>query len=153
MHLPLARLGALQVGETLTLPGSALDETAIVGVDGHPVAMGRLGQSVGQRAVRLHAEDGASAPGAAQVPAAAPAAHGDAGLPVPAAGADPGYQTQEAGSPAMPFGEMEAPEMPDMPPTPELPAMGGLAASGGETADDATLPDLPPLDALPDVSS
>ena len=159
MHLPLARLGALQIGETLPIPGSALDETAIVGADDRPVAFGRLGQSGGHRAVRLQGEEGMSGSAVPSGLAAAPG--GPAGATaLPGQSADPGAgsgrqgELDAAGAPPPPGEGGGAPDLPGMP---ELPPMQGLPDPDGlpgmPDAAGVDLPDLPPLDALPDAST
>jgi flagellar motor switch protein FliM len=154
MHLPLARLGALQVGETLPIPGSALDETAVVGADDRPVAVGRLGQSGGHRAVRLQGEEGMSGsaapagPGAAFGGPAGPAALPGQSVPGAASGR-PG--AMDAAAPPPPGEAGAAPDLPHLPPLQGLPEPDGppeMPEAGGDG-----LPDLPPLDALPDAST
>ncbi|MVX47484.1 flagellar motor switch protein FliM, partial [Rhodobacter sphaeroides] len=51
--LPLAQVLDWQPGDTVPLPQATLDHILFVGLDGHPVAEGRLGQHRGMRAVRL----------------------------------------------------------------------------------------------------
>ena len=51
--LPLAEVLELGVGSALVLPLSALEDIQLVGLDGTPQASGRLGQSRGNRAIRL----------------------------------------------------------------------------------------------------
>lgn len=51
--LPLVQVLDWQPGDTVPLPQATLDHILFVGLDGHPVAEGRLGQHRGMRAVRL----------------------------------------------------------------------------------------------------
>lgn len=84
LRLPLHRIMALSVGETLVLPSAALDAIALETLDGHRIAGARLGQHRGMRALKLN-ETPAATPApmpalpSAQTPTASPA-------PVPARG-------------------------------------------------------------------
>ena len=51
--LPLGAVMALLPGEILPLPAAALGHVVVEGVDGRPLATGKLGQNRGMRAVRL----------------------------------------------------------------------------------------------------
>jgi flagellar motor switch protein FliM len=53
LTLPLRQIMALEVGETLILPSSALDAIALETLDGRRVAQARLGQHRGMRALKL----------------------------------------------------------------------------------------------------
>ncbi len=53
LSMPLAATMHLTVDMVLPLPSAALDQISIEGLDGRRVAIGRLGQSRGMRAVRL----------------------------------------------------------------------------------------------------
>lgn len=53
ISLPLERVLRLQVGEVVALPCAALDQIAVLGMDGRRIAGGRLGQNRGMRALRL----------------------------------------------------------------------------------------------------
>lgn len=55
VRLPLAQAMALAPGETLRLGAAAVDRIDIAGPDGRRIAGGQLGQTRGQRAVRLDA--------------------------------------------------------------------------------------------------
>lgn len=57
LSLPLSRVLALQVGEVLPLAEATVARLVLRGVDGQPVAEGRLGQMRGMRAVRLCGQD------------------------------------------------------------------------------------------------
>jgi len=61
LTLPIAVMMALQPGEVLPLPLSALDRITLEGIDGRRLAMGKLGQNRGMRAVRLMPEAGQAA--------------------------------------------------------------------------------------------
>ena len=54
LQVPLNTLTNLQVGEVLTLDQARLDQTELLDVQGRQVAIGRLGQSAGARALRLN---------------------------------------------------------------------------------------------------
>ena len=54
LHLPLAQLLALRVGQKLTLSGTCLDHVALRSTDGRTILAGRLGRAAGDRAVRVH---------------------------------------------------------------------------------------------------
>ena len=64
LSLPIARVLELSVGDVLALPRASIDRLGLVGLDGHTVSEGRLGQSRGMRAVRLVAGETAARPGA-----------------------------------------------------------------------------------------
>ena len=53
LTLPLRQIMALQVGETLILPSAALDAISLETVEGRRVALARLGQHRGMRALKL----------------------------------------------------------------------------------------------------
>lgn len=53
VSMPLSRVLAMQVGETITLPRAGLDRISFEGLDGRAVAIGKLGQNRGMRAIRL----------------------------------------------------------------------------------------------------
>lgn len=131
MPLPIASIESLKPGMELPIPGAALDETALLGVDGAVVARGRLGQSNGRRAVRL------------------------AGMPAPEA------STPKAGTAVGPAGTKTppltaaAPEpepKPDALPPLDVSPVPDLAANLPEAGafDPPPLPDLPDLDDLPE---
>ncbi|QBF32561.1 FliM/FliN family flagellar motor switch protein [Thalassococcus sp. S3] len=63
LRMPLAELNALKPGDLLPLTRNRLHETSLVTVTGRTVAQARLGQLLGNRAVRL-AGDGATRVGA-----------------------------------------------------------------------------------------
>lgn len=67
--LPLDRVFRLQVGEVLALSGAGLDSIKLHAIDGLPIALGKLGQQRGMRAIRLNEmEIGLPDLGAAAVP-------------------------------------------------------------------------------------
>ncbi|MGC9419734.1 MAG: FliM/FliN family flagellar motor switch protein [Rhodovulum sp.] len=95
-RLPAAAVGRLQPGDLLPMPATALTEVRLEGPGRVVVAEGRLGQSNGERAVKIDGEDdamaGYGAP-AGQVPgldAAAPMALADSALGEPGDPALPG---------------------------------------------------------------
>jgi flagellar motor switch protein FliM len=51
--VPLSVVMALKVGDLVPLSTAALDRIVLQGLDGRPLATGRLGQNGGMRAVRL----------------------------------------------------------------------------------------------------
>ena len=51
--LPLGAVMALQPGEVVPLPMAAIGHVVVEGIDGRPLATGKLGQNRGMRAVRL----------------------------------------------------------------------------------------------------
>ena len=53
VRLPLRQIMALQVGETLVLPTAALDSVSVETVEGRHVAVARLGQHRGMRALKV----------------------------------------------------------------------------------------------------
>lgn len=53
LRRPLSELGAFQVGDTITIPRSALKEAGLFAVTGRRICQGQLGQSGGFRALRL----------------------------------------------------------------------------------------------------
>lgn len=58
LTLPIATMMALRPGEVLPLPMAAIDRITLEGIDGRRLAMGKLGQNRGMRAVRLTPEVG-----------------------------------------------------------------------------------------------
>lgn len=56
LTLPISAMMALQPGEVLPLPLAAIDRITLEGVDGRRLAMGKLGQNRGMRAIRLTPE-------------------------------------------------------------------------------------------------
>ncbi|TAG20664.1 MAG: FliM/FliN family flagellar motor switch protein [Rhodobacterales bacterium] len=53
MTLPIRHIMALQVGDVLELPFSAIDAVTIETMDGRRVARARLGQNRGMRALKV----------------------------------------------------------------------------------------------------
>ena len=74
LTLPISVMVALQPGEVLPLPLAALDRITLEGIDGRRLAMGKLGQNRGMRAVRLTPEVGLAATARPGVVLAAPMA-------------------------------------------------------------------------------
>lgn len=102
--LPLCDVMALEAGQVLTLTGAALEKITLVGVDGRPLGLARLGQHRGMRALRLadiEASDGGAA-GESGEPASAPAMDTgfDPGVLDMAQGLDFGQGGEEAEFPA-----------------------------------------------------
>ena len=73
VSMPLSRVLTMAVGEVITLPRAGLDRISFEGIDGRCVAMGKLGQNRGMRAVRL-----VPAAGVARGPTPQPVVWGDA---------------------------------------------------------------------------
>ncbi|MDT8853655.1 FliM/FliN family flagellar motor switch protein [Paracoccaceae bacterium Fryx2] len=67
LTLPLAAVMTLKPGDVLPLPLAALDRIGLEGLDGGSLAVGKLGQHRGMRAVRLAADSAATAPVGGQV--------------------------------------------------------------------------------------
>jgi len=65
LQLPLDMVAGFAPGMVLSLPRHAVAEVVLQGCDGRPAATARLGQSRGQRAVKLATLPGAPAPAAA----------------------------------------------------------------------------------------
>lgn len=86
--LPLAEVLELGVGSALVLPLSALEDIQLVALDGSAQASGRLGQSRGNRAIRLTrlAGDRPPSPPMQDAMPQGRAGHGDEGLPMPGGG-------------------------------------------------------------------
>lgn len=80
LTLPLAEVLSLQPGRILALPQASIAQISVEGIDGRRLAMARLGQTRGMRALRLEGDlrlspdrpSAASAPPAAPQPATAP---------------------------------------------------------------------------------
>lgn len=68
LTLSIRQVMALTEGEVLLLPQAGVDAVTLETLDGRPVALGRLGQHRGQRALKL--SEAASLPQAAAAPAA-----------------------------------------------------------------------------------
>ena len=54
IRMSLEELAGLQTGDTLQIAATTLNSAELRTIDGKPVASGRLGQSCGARAIRLH---------------------------------------------------------------------------------------------------
>ncbi|HBG99279.1 MAG TPA: hypothetical protein DDY29_11350 [Rhodobacteraceae bacterium] len=59
-RMPLARVEALAPGDVIDLPREALDTVSLVAAGAGPVLAGRLGQTRGQRAIRIGPADASS---------------------------------------------------------------------------------------------
>lgn len=88
LRLPLHRIMALAIGETLVLPSAALDAVSLETLEGRRIAGARLGQQRGMRALKLNETQAApSAPPPAQAHVALSGAPAGSASPVnPAAG-------------------------------------------------------------------
>jgi flagellar motor switch protein FliM len=84
--LPLAEVLELGVGSALVLPLSALEDIQLVALDGTAHASGRLGQSRGNRAVRLTRLAGERPPTPPMQDAVPPSRSAEGGLPAPEGG-------------------------------------------------------------------
>ncbi|MDZ4138238.1 MAG: FliM/FliN family flagellar motor switch protein [Erythrobacter sp.] len=89
MTIPLSAVMRLEAGDVVPLPVTSLDQIEIEGIDGRPMAQGKLGQHRGMRAVRLTQMAGEARPPAPEQPVAdmvqrAEGARAQSDLPVPA---------------------------------------------------------------------
>ncbi|WP_171100205.1 FliM/FliN family flagellar motor C-terminal domain-containing protein [Ruegeria sp. HKCCD7255] len=57
MNIPLSHLSGLSVGEVLPLQGARVDKTEMLTIDRSRIALGRLGQCGGMRAVRINEQN------------------------------------------------------------------------------------------------
>ncbi len=132
LRLPIASIEGLKPGMELSIPGGALDETVLLGVDGAVVARGRLGQSGGRRAVRL----------------AGMSAFAD----TPRGGETRAPTSNPASVPSAASGAPEPGPLPDMASLPDISPVPDLAANLPEVEpfNPPPLPDLPSLDDLPE---
>ncbi len=173
LHLPLAELRGLKAGDLLPVPLSAVGNVVLECGARQDVALARLGQKGGLRAVRLKSEIAAEAaaagawpetsPAAASPPAGAPGPSDDMGDMIaaragkgasPPGGNMPGGATGMPAAPGMATGPSE-PGADDLPAPSPLPAASPLPdplplSDGGAPAMPATetkgsLPPLPPL--------
>ncbi|MEO0829703.1 MAG: FliM/FliN family flagellar motor C-terminal domain-containing protein [Pseudomonadota bacterium] len=144
LEKPLDEIDAMEVGTCLHIPISAIGRVAVEAPDGNVVAYARLGQSAGQRALRLLGDvDEAATP-----EFAAPVA---TGLPGPG--------SLETTAP-----DLDMPDLPDIPDLSDLPGADLLSSDGEDTASlggdlpdiggdlgDLEPPELPALDELPEL--
>lgn len=160
MHLPIARIMDLAVGTELPIPMAALEQLELEGVDGNPLARGRLGQANGHRAVRMTLIEAGDADDTAAAGAGASPGFGfSAGKP-PKPAASIGHDAGSAPprpAPAVPEPEPLGLDLGSIPDPSEAGAqpMGGLPPLGGgdlpALGDDGGLPplggdgELPPL--------
>lgn len=115
----------LAVGDTLEIPIEALGRVGLETVDGNRVATARLGQSGGQKAVRIlgrGAVEAATPPSKTRSEFLGVSVPGDRGMP---------------GSLALPSGMPDEDDLPDLPELPDFPELPDL-------------PDLPELPNFPD---
>jgi len=89
LTMPLSRVLDLGIGDTLTLPLSNLEDIQLVALDGQAQAVGRLGQSRGNRAIRLTCWPGGAPPMADMINAVASSSASDAALLTPAPASAP----------------------------------------------------------------
>ncbi|MCR9152117.1 MAG: FliM/FliN family flagellar motor switch protein [Rhodobacteraceae bacterium] len=141
VDMPIGEIMALQPGSELAIPMAALEQLELQGVDGKPLARGRLGQANGHRAVRMTVIDTAEA--------------GPAAAPGPAGGAvASGGRQFEAGKPPVPAAAKArpAPSKParDIPePAPLSLDFGGVPDPAADPAPMAGLPPLGETGSLP----
>lgn len=57
LHMPMDRIAALQVGDTIPIPACAIGEVQLMASTGAPLARGRLGRIGGTKAVALTLDD------------------------------------------------------------------------------------------------
>ncbi len=154
--MPIAALEALVPGQSVPVPADALDQADILGADGRRIARGRLGQSRGMRAVRLHGAPSGVAPGSgsgsgSRSETAMPPAPAVATPPRPGADATRPAGDLETGPSMSRLGGLtDAPDSDGSDPLAGLPATIGAPDSPGTA--DGDLPDLPPLPSLPDLA-
>ena len=158
MSMPIGALEALVPGQSVPVPAEALDQADILGADGRRLARGRLGQSRGMRAVRLHGAPQPVAP-ARDRPMSADAGGRSPHRPDPDVPDVPDMPDRPGPADGLP----DVPGLGDGPASPEgsgadplagLPATLGLPDAPGEEDGDESggLPDLPPLPSLPGLS-
>lgn len=143
-EMTLAEVTLLRPGSVIAVPLDALASVRIEDVDGHTIALGRLGQAEGHRAVRLLSEDagtgsvvgGLDGPGAQHAPE------------VPAVDAGQGMGLGELGA----IGGND--DLPDLAALGDLGDLGNLG-DVGDFAGGAAAPaaDLPEIDGLADLGS
>ena len=138
MDLPIAEIMALQAGSELAIPMAALEQLELEGVDGKPLARGRLGQANGHRAVRMTVIEAgeAEAFGASGAAVASGGRQFEAGQPPTPAAARP--------RPAPPKPAADIPE-----PAPLALDLGGVPGAAAEPAPMAGLPPLGDTGSLP----
>lgn len=142
LRLPLARLGGLNVGDTLDLGVSGLDNALVMNADGRLMSRGRLGLSNGFRAVQLAAEK----PSGQQ-----PQRRASDRAQVDQPPFDAHYTQDTIDMPASLDIGNDLSELPDLSEFSDLPDIDGLAdlPDFGEMPDMSDLPelsDLPPFD-------
>lgn len=136
LRMPLSELERLKPGDLVPVPRSALSDTTLEAGPRHRVAVARLGQMNGFRAVLLSPGDGAAmAAGAAR-------GEGAAAPDAPDAAPEPLSLPAEAPEPG------DLPDLADLPELGDLPDLGDLPELGGM---EAPPDDLPPLGDLPDL--
>ena len=139
VKMSLGDLARREPGDLLMLELKPLDETALVAVNGRKVAVGRLGQAGGMRAVRVNETRAQPRMGAAPEsfePGSMPQPEGGALMPLPTGeaswGADAMPSMPDLPLPDAPGADMAMPDLPDLP---ELPQVDMPDASDGDTMD------------------
>ncbi|MEM6563799.1 MAG: FliM/FliN family flagellar motor C-terminal domain-containing protein [Pseudomonadota bacterium] len=141
LPLSVGRLGALKPGDTLSIPGDAFDDVALMSIDGRFIGQGPVGQVEGQRAMMMNA-------------------HAETKLVNEAIAVD--LEDDETPSD---YSNLDLPELSlpdaltpiepdangDLPDLPELPDIDGVDLPELPDLDVDGLPDLPELDDLPDL--
>ena len=130
IHVPLKRLSALKVGDTVTLEGVDFGEARVLTPQGKTLGKGSLGQLNGVRALRIMSQ-----------PAAGGAADGF-GASMPAAD----HETAGAPNMAVDPEDEDRSDLPDLPDMSDLPELEGV-----DGPDSGDLPDMPELDGMPDL--
>ena len=146
VSVPLSRISSLQVGELLEVPRANFDAVRLQTSDGKVIAVGMLGKSNLQRALRIVPQKPVSnipkrrGGDAAELGLADPEPGAFQSLSAPSAGAmaSPGADLPDALEIGIGKGPEEIITVDDLPDLPDLPAMDDL-------------PDLPDLDGLPDL--
>ncbi|SNS54669.1 FliM/FliN family flagellar motor switch protein [Tropicimonas sediminicola] len=87
VRMPFAKVALLKEGDEIPLPAVSIDQVRLIGLEGGTCAIGRLGQSRGNRALRLNALG--DLPGRLEIAAEALAGAPQPGLPHTAAPFEP----------------------------------------------------------------
>lgn len=132
-RLPLSmdRVRGLKKDDIIDVPLAALVSVKLEGVDGTPIATGRLGQANGLRAVRLNSENGRATLTALAAPDVT----------------TPGKPPDMADLTTLP----SVATMPDIHDLPDIPPIGGGLPGLPDLPDMGELPDLSKIGALPDL--
>ena len=154
--LPIGKLRVLAPGDLIAIPAASIGEVRMEASDETCVALARLGQSMGQRAVRLICP-----PDPAALPDPFEEEGSGASLPPPAPLPEEDDTIDLDRVPVTDVPNVTMPDLPDIDmgdggdllELDDLPALDDLPDLGADTAGDLPgLDDLPDLDALPDLA-